>query len=96
MTKPISRRGVVELIGEARDIAIADTKAADPSFWQRGLASEGFAGGYAEALRDMDAVLRHGHPTDRLRIWSRARLRVSDRKKARAEAIKAAPGKGVL
>ena len=35
----------------------------------RGLANEGFAGGYAEALRDVDAVLRHGHPSDRRRYW---------------------------
>ena len=34
-----------------------------------GLANEGFAGGYAEALRDVDAILRHGYPSDTRGYW---------------------------
>jgi predicted alpha/beta-hydrolase family hydrolase len=34
-----------------------------------GLSSEGFAGGYAEALRDVDALLRHGYPSDSRGYW---------------------------
>lgn len=37
----------------------------------RGLANEGFAGGYAEALRDVDAIIRHGHPRDDRRYWQK-------------------------
>lgn len=49
----LARRG-----GEGRDGQYA-----------RGLANEGFAGGYAEALRDVDAIIRHGHPRDDRRYW---------------------------
>jgi hypothetical protein len=40
--------------------------------WARGLASEGFAGGYAEALRDVEAMILHGHPTDSRRYWRKS------------------------
>jgi hypothetical protein len=35
-----------------------------------GLASEGYMGGYLQALHDVDAMLRHGYPTDPRRLWS--------------------------
>lgn len=34
-----------------------------------GLATEGFAGGYLEALRDVEAALRHGYPSDHRGYW---------------------------
>jgi hypothetical protein len=37
--------------------------------YSRGLASEGYNGGYLEALHDVDAVLRHGYPADKLGYW---------------------------
>jgi hypothetical protein len=37
-----------------------------------GLSSEGFAGGYLAALRDVEAALRHGYPSDHHGYWRRA------------------------
>lgn len=34
-----------------------------------GLASEGFAGGYLEALRDVEAILTHGYPSNSRNYW---------------------------
>ncbi|HJR83470.1 MAG TPA: hypothetical protein VJ775_06040 [Sphingomicrobium sp.] len=34
-----------------------------------GLASEGYAGGYRDALADVEAMLTHGHPNDRRGYW---------------------------
>lgn len=34
-----------------------------------GLASEGYAGGYLQALFDVEALLVHGHPSDPRRYW---------------------------
>jgi hypothetical protein len=34
-----------------------------------GLASEGWAGGYLQALDDVDAALRHGFPSDPRGYW---------------------------
>lgn len=37
--------------------------------YARGLANEGYAGGYAAALRDIEAMLTHGHPSDTRCYW---------------------------
>lgn len=37
-----------------------------------GLSAEGYAGGYLQALDDIDALLRHGYPTDPRSYWSNA------------------------
>jgi len=34
-----------------------------------GLSVEGYAGGYRQALDDVDAMLRHGYPSDPRRYW---------------------------
>ncbi len=36
-----------------------------------GLSNEGYAGGYLQALDDVDAMLRHGFPSDPRRYWSK-------------------------
>ncbi len=36
-----------------------------------GLSNEGFAGGYLEALRDVEAMLTHGYPADARGYWSK-------------------------
>lgn len=38
-----------------------------------GLSAEGYAGGYRQALDDVDAMLRHGYPTDPRRYWRQDR-----------------------
>lgn len=40
--------------------------------YARGLASEGYAGGYRDALNDCDAVLRHGNPRDDRGYWRKS------------------------
>lgn len=35
----------------------------------RGLANEGYAGGYKAALDDVEAVLTHGYPSDSRDYW---------------------------
>lgn len=37
--------------------------------YARGLANEGFAGGYQQALYDIEAVLTHGYPSDSRGYW---------------------------
>ena len=37
--------------------------------YARGLATEGWAGGYLQALDDVDAVARHGCPEDPRNYW---------------------------
>jgi hypothetical protein len=39
------------------------------SYFSGGLASEGYAGGYQQALDDVDAMLRHGCPGDPRHYW---------------------------
>jgi hypothetical protein len=34
-----------------------------------GLSSEGYAGGYRDALNDVEALLRHGYPNDTRGYW---------------------------
>lgn len=39
--------------------------------YARGLASEGYAGGYRDALSDCEAMLRHGCPHDNRGYWTK-------------------------
>jgi hypothetical protein len=69
----VRKREFLKLLDEALRRVNADisVNSKDGGMFGRGLANEGFAGGYAEALRDVDAVLRHGHPSDRRGYWRR-------------------------
>lgn len=44
-----------------------------------GLAREGFAGGYYQALIDVEAALTHGYPSSRAGYWERARAEIKGR-----------------
>lgn len=46
-----------------------------------GLATEGFAGGYLQALQDVEAALRHGFPSDHRRYWQAAERAATDGEK---------------
>lgn len=37
--------------------------------YARALSMEGFAGGYLQALDDVEAALRHGYPSDHRGYW---------------------------
>ena len=41
--------------------------------YARGLANEGYAGGYLQALDDVDAAARHGYPNDPRGYWTKAK-----------------------
>lgn len=34
-----------------------------------GMANEGYAGGYLDALNDVEAMLTHGYPSDKWGFW---------------------------
>lgn len=56
-------------LARARTMALM-TGAHDGSFYARGLSSEGWLGGYLQALDDVDAMLRHGYPNDPRQLWT--------------------------
>jgi hypothetical protein len=44
----------------------------DGSFYARGVSTEGFAGGYLQALDDIEGALTHGSPSDNRGYWRKA------------------------
>jgi hypothetical protein len=42
--------------------------------YQKGMAREGWDGGYLAALQDVEAMISHGHPTDSRGYWKDDRL----------------------
>lgn len=46
-----------------------DGFAAGGDKFTRGLANEGWAGGYRQALYDVEAMLTHGYPSDPRHYW---------------------------
>ena len=69
--KLTDKRHVLKRIAVARDRVRAEiaNNAAHGGKFAAGLASEGYAGGYLAALDDVEAALRHGHPTDHRGYW---------------------------
>lgn len=71
--KITDKRVVLKRIHAVQKIAEADISGhAQGGKVASGLSNEGFAGGYLAALRDVEAALIHGYPTDTHRYWSRA------------------------
>lgn len=60
--------GIKKAIKKARAKALADIKNNSAGFYGSGIASEGFAGGYAECLSDVEAAL-NGWTNSRSRYW---------------------------
>lgn len=69
---PTDKRHVLKRIDAARKRVQAEISgnASDGGKFARGLANEGFAGGYLAALDDVEAALRHGYPSARPNYWS--------------------------
>ena len=67
------KRSVLRLLPKVREQVLREIRcnAAGGGF-AAGLSSEGYAGGYAEALSDVEAALTHGHPSDQRGYWSAA------------------------
>jgi hypothetical protein len=81
----MDKRRVLRLMAEVREVAskqIAGTSRDAAGYVGRGLASEGYVGGYIAAIDDIDAMLRHGHPSDRWGFW-RGALERSGRRRTK-------------
>lgn len=66
----LSKRALLARIVGARAAASAEIAAsASGGKFARGLASEGFVGGYLAAIRDIEALLQHGYPQDARGFW---------------------------
>jgi hypothetical protein len=63
-------RGIIRQLKRARKAAEKDMSAAT-SFYGRGLASEGYSGGYRDALNDVELALNTGHGNGSSRYWPR-------------------------
>lgn len=63
-------RGIIRQLKRARKAAEKDIAAAT-GFYGRGLASEGYSGGYRDALNDVELALTTGHGNGSSRYWPR-------------------------
>lgn len=69
-----TKKAVLERIAAVRRI-VSDEVTANRFSGEKfaiGLSNEGFAGGYLQALDDVEAALLHGHPSDHRGYWRRA------------------------
>lgn len=64
-------RRLLKLARENVDAEISDSAKHGGKF-ARGLSSEGYAGGYRDALHDVEAILGGYMPTDSRRYWRKA------------------------
>lgn len=77
MSNPTDKRNVLRLIDVVRKVVhdeIRGNRGEDK--FSRGLSMEGFAGGYMQALDDVEAALRHGEPSDHRGYWREAKRRM--------------------
>lgn len=74
MASLTDKRTVLKRMKAVRKIVAAEIVAngASGGKFARGLASEGFAGGYLQALDDIDGALVHGYPSDHRGYWRRS------------------------
>lgn len=70
-----NKRAVLKMIERVRGVVQSEISGhAGQGKVAAGLSSEGLAGGYLAALHDVEAVLRHGCPSDHRGYWRRAAL----------------------
>lgn len=69
--KITDKRAVLKRIALARKRVNAEisANATNGGRFGAGLANEGWAGGYAQALNDVEAALIHGYPNDPRHYW---------------------------
>jgi len=72
--KITDKRNVLKRMKAVRAVVMAEIKGNSDrgGIYASGMANEGFAGGYLQALDDIEAALRHGHPGDHRRYWREA------------------------
>lgn len=67
------KRTVLARLKRVRALVQAEISAnAKGGKYGSGLSTEGFAGGYLEAIDDIEAALSHGYPSDHRGYWRRA------------------------
>lgn len=72
------KRHVLKLMREVRKLICKEIKAnASGGKYGAGLSGEGYAGGYLQAIDDLEAALTHGYPSDTRHYWKRARTALS-------------------
>lgn len=72
MPKLTDKGVVLKRIAAVRRVVEEELRSSGRGFYARGLSSEGFVGGYLQALDDVEAALRHGFPSDHRGYWRRA------------------------
>ncbi len=71
--KRTDKRNVLRRMARVREVVSASIAAnREGGKYARGLASEGFDGGYLQALDDIEGALRHGYPSDHRGYWKAA------------------------
>ena len=73
--KLTDKRVVLKRMAAVRKVVTEEIKgnASSGGKYARGLSSEGFAGGYLQALDDVEGALRHGYPSDHRGYWCAAK-----------------------
>lgn len=72
--KITDKRNVIKRMQAVREVVMAEIRgnAEGGGLHARGMSAEGFAGGYLQALDDVDGALTHGHPSDHRGYWRKA------------------------
>lgn len=60
---------LLKRIKKARDKTLEKMGQHGGGMYARGLATEGFLGGYLACLDDVDAMATHGYPADLYDVW---------------------------
>ena len=66
------KRTVLQRMKVVREVVMNEMRGNGEGKFGRGLSSEGFAGGYLQALDDIDGALTHGTLSDHRGYWREA------------------------
>lgn len=79
------KRIVLRRIAAVREVVQAEITGSskDGGLYARGLSTEGFAGGYLQALDDIDGAITHGYPSDHRGYWATADRNLASPKKGK-------------
>lgn len=77
--KITDKRHVLGRMAEVRKVVMDEIRGNSESggLHARGFSGEGYAGGYLQALDDIDGALTHGHPSDHRGYWRDAKRRAA-------------------
>jgi hypothetical protein len=83
--KLTDKRVVLKRIAAVREVVQAEITSHSKSgdLYAHGLSTEGFAGGYLQALDDIDGAITHGYPSDHRGYWAIADRNLAAQKRTR-------------